>query len=207
MAQPALYRNSNMYTIFVSSADGCYWKKEFTTRSLLVPSTDGYRTHYSREYFIFFISQAVLLGHQDTVPLLRVAAGVRGRLGLRRRVRVVVAVLVEVPGPLQGHKVISGSGQRSHALLATCLAGRNCLWTLYSALASHYYPTQQSIGLSECFWHCDSNRQRDLWRKDGETDLHAHATLFRSAECVWHTRPSGKWRGRDHIDLIREYVQ
>jgi hypothetical protein len=73
-------------------------------------------------------------------------------------VRVVVAVLVEVPGPLQGHKVISGwwragGGQRSHALLATCLAGRNCLWTLYSALASHYYPTQQSIGLSECFWH------------------------------------------------------
>lgn len=150
----------------------------------------------------------MLLGHQDTVPLLRVAAGVRGRLR-GRRVRVVVAVLVEVPGPLQGHKVISGcwlAGQRSHALLATCLAGRNCLWTLYSALASHYYPTQQSIGLSECFWHCDSHRTYNRARfiekeRDRDRFIHTHATLLRSVECVWHahTRASS---GVGEITLI-----
>ena len=117
-----------------------------------------------------WISQAVLFGHQDTVPLLGVAAGVRGRVR-GRRVRVVVAVLVEVPGPLQGHKVISvlAGGQRSHAWLATCLAGCNCLWTLYSALASHYYPTQQSIGLSECFSHLYRERERHRFTPGLET--------------------------------------
>jgi hypothetical protein len=121
----------------------------------------------ANSFLCCWISQAVLVGHQDTVPLLGVAAGVRGRGVRGRRVRVVVAVLVEVPGPLQGHKVISGwwRGQRSHALLATCLAGRNCLWTLYSALASHYYPTQQSIGLSECFSHFTREKEGQIYER------------------------------------------
>jgi len=90
------------------------------------------------------LSQAVLLGHQDTVPLVWVAAGVVG--GRLRGRRVMVAVLVEVPGPLQGHKssIRAGGGQRSRTWLATCLAARN---GFYSALASHYCPTHGALAL------------------------------------------------------------